>query len=87
LALILIINGFEARNMENIKERTKKQCRGEPEWEIETEGRRKTWNGELKKYYSYKEVVGSLEELKRYDRFFNFEKTPVNAENSYEVEK
>jgi hypothetical protein len=75
LALILIINGFYG-DTKHIKERIKKQCGKEPEPEIEAEGRRKAWNRELMKYYAHKEATGSPEDLKQYEKLFNFEKTP-----------
>jgi hypothetical protein len=67
---------METRNMENIKEEIKKQCGEEPERNVEVESRRKAWNGEFMKYYSYKEAAGSLNDLKRLDQLFDFEKTP-----------
>jgi hypothetical protein len=62
--------------METIKGRIKKQCGKEPGREIRAEGRSKMWNGDLIKYYAHNETAGSLDDLKRYERLFNSEKTP-----------
>jgi hypothetical protein len=78
---------MEIRNMENIKERIKKQCGGELDREIGAEGRRKARNGELMKYYSHNEAAGSPEYLKWYERLFNFEKTPGRGGGEQKREK
>jgi hypothetical protein len=64
------------RNVKNLKEQIKKQCGKEPERNVEAESQRKARNGELMKYYAHNETVGSLDDLKRYERLFNSEKTP-----------
>jgi hypothetical protein len=61
--------------MENIKERIKRQCRKEPNRETEVEGGKKPWGWEFMKYCVYKEEAGSPNDLKRYERLLNFEKT------------
>jgi deoxyadenosine/deoxycytidine kinase len=61
--------------MENMKERTKKQHREEPDRKIEAEGRKKVWDWKLMKYYVHKEADVSSDDLKRYERLLNFEKT------------
>jgi hypothetical protein len=73
--------------MENIKGQIKKQCGKEPEPEIEAEGRRNTRNRELMKYYAHKEAAVSLEDLKLYERLFNFEKTPESGGGEQKQEK
>jgi hypothetical protein len=59
--------------MEHMKERTKKQHREEPD--RGAEGRKKVWDWELMKYYVHKKAVVSPDDLKRYERLLNFEKT------------
>jgi hypothetical protein len=65
---------METLNMENTKERIKKQRGEEPEREIGAKGRRKAWNGGLMKYYFHKESAGSPNDIKRLNQLFNFKK-------------
>jgi hypothetical protein len=60
--------------MENMKGRTKKPHREEPDGEIEVKGRKDPGDPELMKYYVYKEAALSPSILKRYERLFSFEK-------------
>jgi hypothetical protein len=66
---------MEIRNMEYSKERIKRQCREEPKRETEAEGGKKPWGWAFTKYCVYKEEAGSPNDLKRYERLLNFEKT------------
>jgi hypothetical protein len=66
---------MEIRDMENMKERIKRQCREEPDRMIGTEGRGKPWGWAFIKYCVYKEDAFSPNDLKRYERFLDREKT------------
>jgi integrase len=73
--------------MKTINGRIKKQCGKEPDREIGVEGRRKAWNRELMKYYAHKEAAVSPEHLKRYERLFDFAKTPERDGDGQKQEK
>jgi hypothetical protein len=63
--------------MEHIKGRTKKHYREKPDREIGEEGRRKTWDWELMKYYIHKEAAVSPDIL---EQLCSFEKTAGNEQ-------
>jgi hypothetical protein len=63
---------METGTMENMKGRTKKRYRKEPDREIGEEGRRNVWDWELTKYYIHKKAAISPDVL---ERFLCFEKT------------
>jgi hypothetical protein len=73
LALILIINRlWRIRTLENMKGRTKKRYREEPDRELEVKGRRKVWDWELTTYYIHKKAAVFPDIL---ERLCSFEKT------------
>jgi hypothetical protein len=60
--------------MEHTKKRIKKQRREEPGRVIEVAGHKDSWNGELLKYYCYRETAISPNELKQFEQLLRIEK-------------